>query len=117
MTLETILTDEIIDEYTKAGYWQNKVITDFLDEVVARTPDKVAAIDPRRQVTYAELAAEVDRAALGFLEMGIEPGDVISFQLPNWIEFLVVRFRRPPGSARCPIRSSRSTGTARSASW
>ncbi len=92
MTLETILTDEIIDEYTKAGYWQNKVITDFLDEVVARTPDKVAAIDPRRQVTYAELAAEVDRAALGFLEMGIEPGDVISFQLPNWIEFLVVHF-------------------------
>ena len=92
MTLETILTDEIIDEYTKAGYWQNKIITDFLDEVVARTPDKVAAVDPRRQVTYAELAAEVDRAALGFLELGIEPGDVISFQLPNWIEFLVVHF-------------------------
>ena len=90
--LETILTDEIIDEYTKAGYWQNKVITDFLDEFVARTPDKVAAIDPRRQVSYAELAAEVDRAALGFLELGVEPGDVISFQLPNWIEFLVVHF-------------------------
>lgn len=92
MSLETILTDEIIDEYTKAGYWPNKVITDFLDEVVARTPDKVVAVDPHRQVTYAELAAEVDRAALGFLELGVEPGDVISFQLPNWIEFLVVHF-------------------------
>ena len=57
MTLETILTDEIIAEYTTAGYWPNKVITDFLDEAVTRTPDKVAAIDPRRQVTYAELAA------------------------------------------------------------
>jgi cyclohexanecarboxylate-CoA ligase len=90
--LETILTDEIIDEYTKAGYWPNKVITDFLDEAVARTPDKTAAIDPRRQVTYAELAAEVDRAALGFRELGIRPGDIISFQLPNWIEFLVVHF-------------------------
>lgn len=92
MTLETILTDEIIAEYTAAGYWQNKIITDFLDEAVTRTPDKVAAIDPRRQVTYAELAAEVDRAALGFLELGVKPGDVISFQLPNWIEFLVVHF-------------------------
>lgn len=92
MSLETILTDEIIDEYTKAGYWQNKVITDFLDEVVARTPDKIAAIDSRRQVTWAELAAEVDRAASGFLELGLEPGDVVSFQLPNWIEFLVVHF-------------------------
>ena len=92
MTLETILTNEIIDEYTKAGYWQNRIITDFLDEVVARTPDKTAAIDSRRQVTYGELAAEVERAALGFLELGVEPGDVISFQLPNWIEFLVVHF-------------------------
>ncbi len=92
MSLETILTDEIIDEYTKAGFWQNKVITDFLDEVAARTPDKTAAVDARRQVTYAELAAEVDRAALGFLELGVRPGDVISFQLPNWIEFLVVHF-------------------------
>lgn len=92
MSLETILTDEIIAEYTQAGFWQNNVITDFLDEAVARTPDKVAAIDPRRQVTYAELAAEVDRAALGFLELGVAPGDVISFQLPNWIEFLVVHY-------------------------
>src|SRR6478609_10788285 len=92
MSFETILTDEIIAEYTSAGYWTNRIITDFLDEAVDRTPDKVAAIDPHRQVTYAELAAEVDRAALGFLELGIEPGDVISFQLPNWIEFLVVHF-------------------------
>ena len=90
--LETILTDEIIDEYTKAGFWPNKIITDYLDEVVARTPDKTAAVDARRRVSYAELAAEVDRAALGFLELGIRPGDVISFQLPNWIEFLVVHF-------------------------
>lgn len=92
MSLDTILTDEIIDEYTRAGYWPNKIITDFLDAAAAATPDKVAAIDPRRRVTYAELAAEVDRAALGFLELGVEPGDVIFFQLPNWIEFLVVHF-------------------------
>jgi cyclohexanecarboxylate-CoA ligase len=92
MSLETLLTHEIIDQYTKAGYWQNKVITDFLDEAAAGTPDKTAVIEPRRQVTYAQLKAEVDRAALGFLELGIEPGDVISFQLPNWTEFLVVHF-------------------------
>ena len=92
MSFETILTDEIIDDYTKAGFWQNKIITDFLDEVVARTPDKTAAIDPRRQVTFRELQAETDRCALGLLELGVEPGDVVSFQLPNWIEFLVLHF-------------------------
>ena len=92
MTFDTILTPETIDEYTKAGFWQNKIITDFLDEVVARTPDKTAAIDPRRQISYRELQAETDRCALGLLELGVQPGDVVSFQLPNWIEFLVLHF-------------------------
>src|SRR6476659_6811824 len=92
MTFQTILTPETVGEYTAAGYWSDRIITDFLDEAADRTPDKTAAIDARRQVTYAELVAEVDRAALGFLELGVRPGDVISFQLPNWIEFLVVHF-------------------------
>ena len=92
MTFDTILSQESIDEYTKAGFWQNKIITDFLDEVVARTPDKTAAIDPRRQLSYRELQAQTDRCALGLLEIGVQPGDVVSFQLPNWIEFLVLHF-------------------------
>src|SRR6476661_3908241 len=92
MTFETILTPESIDEYTAAGYFSNRTITDFLDDIVARTPDKTAAIDPRRQLTYRELQAETDRCALGLLELGVQPGDVVSFQLPNWIEFLVLHF-------------------------
>ena len=92
MTFDTILSQESIDEYTKAGYFSNRTITDFLDDAVARTPDKTAAIDPRRQVTYRELQAETDRCALGLLELGVRPGDVVSFQLPNWIEFLVLHF-------------------------
>src|SRR5664279_2309423 len=92
MTFETILTPATIDEYTKSGYWANRTITDFLDDVVAATPDKTAAIDPRRQISYRELQAETNRCALGLLELGVQPGDVVSFQLPNWIEFLVLHF-------------------------
>jgi len=92
MTFETILTQEQIDAYTQAGYWVDRVITDFLDDAVRRTPDKVAFIDPRRQVTYAQLAQEVDAAAAGLLELGVRPGDVVSFQIPNWIEWVVVHY-------------------------
>ncbi len=92
MTFDTILSQETIDEYTEAGYFSNRTITDFLDDAAASTPDKTAAIDPRRQVTYRELQAETDRCALGLLELGVQPGDVVSFQLPNWIEFLVLHF-------------------------
>ncbi len=92
MTFETILTPEQVEEYTSQGYWLNRTITDYLDEVAERTPDKTAFIDSRRQVTYAELRREVDRCALGLLELGVRPGDVVSFQLPNWIEWVVTHY-------------------------
>jgi cyclohexanecarboxylate-CoA ligase len=34
----------------------------------------------------------VDRCALGLLELGTAPGDVVSFQLPNWIEWIVLHY-------------------------
>ncbi len=92
MTFETILTPEQVDEYTSAGLWVNRTITDFLDDVAERTPDKVAFVDPRRQITYGELKQQVDHCALGLLELGVEPGDVVSFQLPNWIEWVVLHY-------------------------
>jgi cyclohexanecarboxylate-CoA ligase len=90
MAFETILTDEQKTRY--AGYWRDRVITDFLDEAAAATPDKVAFVDPRRRVTYGELRREVDRCALGLRELGVGPGDVVSFQLPNWIEWIVLHY-------------------------
>ena len=92
MSFETILSHERIDRHTRDGFWVNRTITDYLDEAAAATPDKVAFIDPRRQITYAELRREVDRCALGLLELGVRPGDVVSFQLPNWIESVVLHY-------------------------
>ena len=92
MSFETVLTPEKVDEYTRQGYWVNRTITDYLDEMVLRRPDKVAFVDSRRQVTYGQLKQEVDRCALGLLEQGVRPGDVVSFQLPNWIEWVVVHY-------------------------
>jgi cyclohexanecarboxylate-CoA ligase len=92
MSFETVLTPEKIDEFTRQGYWVDRTITDYLDEMVDRDPDKVAFVDSRRQVTYRQLQQEVDRCALGLLELGVRSGDVVSFQLPNWIEWVVVHY-------------------------
>lgn len=90
MAFETILTPELIEAYTRQGYWTGRTITDYLDDAAERTPEKVAYVDSRRQVTYAQLRAEVDRFAAGLLELGITSGDVVSFQVPNWIEWVVI---------------------------
>jgi acyl-CoA synthetase (AMP-forming)/AMP-acid ligase II len=41
-------------------------------------------------VTYAEVLREASGLAAGLWELGLRPGDVISFQLPNWIEAAIV---------------------------
>lgn len=92
MAFETILTDELIAKYTEPGYWKNKVVTDFLDEHAEQTPDKIAYVDRDRSLTYAELKAASIRCALGLLELGVKPGDVVSFQLPNWMEWVVLHY-------------------------
>ena len=90
MSFETNLDETRIEAMTAAGYWPNQVLTDHLDRVAEATPDKLAFKDSRRTITYAQLRSDVDRAALGLLGVGVRPGDVVSHQLPNWIEFLVV---------------------------
>lgn len=92
MPFETLLTAEWTERHTSAGYWRNRTITDFLDQYAAATPDKIAFIDSRRLITYAGLRDLTDRVALGLLELGVGPGDVVSFQLPNWIEWIAVHY-------------------------
>lgn len=90
MSLETLLDQSRIDAMTAAGHWPGEVLTDHLDRAAAATPDKLAFKDSRRSVTYAQLKSEADRCARGLLDLGVQPGDVVSHQLPNWVEFAVV---------------------------
>lgn len=89
MTFETRLSPELITTYTDAGYWQDTLLTDRLEEHATTIPDVVAFTDSRGSITFGELKRLSDRAALGLLELGIGPGDVVSFQLPNWIEWII----------------------------
>ena len=83
-------TPENVALYTDKGWWADRVITDDLDAVAAAHPDRVAAVTARETITYGELARRSVRVALGLLELGVRPGDVVSYQLPNWVEFLVL---------------------------
>ncbi|WP_284035895.1 AMP-binding protein [Neobacillus sp. 114] len=90
MGFETILTDEDIKKYE--SNWSNKTILDYLKEAIEKYPEKAAIIDKKSRYTYKELGRLVDRVALGLLELGLKKGDVISIQLPNWNEFVILHF-------------------------
>ncbi len=91
-TFETLLTQEKITVYSEAGFWRNRLLIDYLDEAVAAHPEQAAIVDRKGSLTYREFKQLVDRAALGFLELGIHSGDTISIQLPNWREWLIVHY-------------------------
>ncbi|MCZ6730440.1 MAG: AMP-binding protein, partial [SAR324 cluster bacterium] len=41
----------------------------------------------RTTLSYRQLRQIADRMALGLIQLGVMPGDVVSYQLPNWWEF------------------------------
>ena len=70
--MDTILTPEDIDRYTGQGYWQDRMITDFLDDAAAAPRTSWRRSTPAGPDLRRPQAA-ADRAALGLLELGIGP--------------------------------------------
>ncbi len=63
---------------------------DLLDRRASATPDRAFMLDPSgRRVTFSEARSWAERAAAGFLEMGVLPGAAVSWQLPTRIETVV----------------------------
>jgi cyclohexanecarboxylate-CoA ligase len=90
MPIHTNLTPERRNAMVELGAWNDKVITDYLDEAVAAAGDKAAIITyrmadgSRSELSYRELNEKVTRMAAGLAGLGVEKGDVVSCQLPNW---------------------------------
>jgi acyl-CoA synthetase (AMP-forming)/AMP-acid ligase II len=55
------------------------------------TPDQLAAVDEDgRTLTWAQTLDAAERAAAGLAQLGIGAGDVVSWQLPTWLESKVL---------------------------
>jgi acyl-CoA synthetase (AMP-forming)/AMP-acid ligase II len=68
-----------------------RTLWELLDARVAATPDATMAIDEQgRTLTFAEYRSAAERAAAGLHRLGIHEGDVVSWQMPTWLESLVL---------------------------
>jgi acyl-CoA synthetase (AMP-forming)/AMP-acid ligase II len=71
--------------------WADKTIAQGAWEKAATQPDDVAIyMEGAPALTYGAVADEARRLATGLRELGLVAGDVISFQLPNWRESVVL---------------------------
>ena len=90
MLYETILKREDAHRYRAAGWWPDRLLNDALSVAVARCPGRTALVDARGRMSYETLQAQVDKCAIGLLTLGVRKGDVVTAQLPNWNEFVVL---------------------------
>jgi cyclohexanecarboxylate-CoA ligase len=70
---------------------EGATLWELLDKRVAATPDAEMVVDESgRRLTFAEFKAQAEVAAAGFAAMGIGAGDVVTWQLPTWLESMVL---------------------------
>jgi cyclohexanecarboxylate-CoA ligase len=81
-----------------AGVWPDRLVLERLDRWAAETPERLAIVGTssltgqRTALTYAELGRRVDRIAFNLARLGMERNDVVSYQSPNWWEFVALHF-------------------------
>jgi cyclohexanecarboxylate-CoA ligase len=96
MKVDPILPQSRLDAMKSAGFWRDRVLLDDLDGWTARAPDRIAVVDHNSQtgertaLTFAELGHRADQLAAGLLRLGIKRGDVVSYQSPNWWQFVAL---------------------------
>jgi cyclohexanecarboxylate-CoA ligase len=88
--MESTLTEARIRATTAAGHWRDESLEGYLDRWARERPSGTALVDGRGRYSWEALARAVDRVAHGLRAHGLEPGGVLSCQLPNWSEAVVL---------------------------
>ena len=88
-----IIPEELVKRYEAEGWWTRDTLGDMLARGLAQAPDAEfrvhSAVRPWSG-TYRDVEGVARRLAAGLRERGVGPGDVVAFQLPNWMETAAV---------------------------
>jgi len=88
--LETLVTPERVAAMTRAGWWRNETLDAYLDRWARERGDRTAIADGHGRLTWSALARAAERVAYGLQAADIERGHVVSTQLPNWNEWVIL---------------------------
>jgi len=70
------------------------VLSEAVADAAAATPEDPAVIEVGNShpvsLSWAEVKAEADRVSALLLELGVERGEAVAVQLPNWSEFVSI---------------------------
>ena len=87
---QTRWSDAFSAKWLAEGHWTRPTLRDRARERVAQDVGKVMIIEGENRLTRGACWDQALRLAGWFLSRGLKPGDVVSFQLPNWGEASVL---------------------------
>jgi fatty-acyl-CoA synthase len=64
-------------------------LAELFEECVRRQPDRECVVMGKRRLTYGQVGTEVAALAAGMRGLGIEAGDRLAVDLPNWPEWVI----------------------------
>jgi acyl-CoA synthetase len=80
---------ELAERYLREGLWDDRTLGQLLNDALSEDPARTFRIwsptNPYRG-TVGEVYQEALRVASGLRTHGLGPGDIVAFQLPNWVE-------------------------------
>lgn len=97
----TRLDEEMAARFAASGKWTGVTLRRCARERAQREPDRVAVVDGDRRSTFAALYEGGLRLASALRSAGLRAGEVISFQLPNWHEAMLVNLAASIGGFVC----------------
>jgi acyl-CoA synthetase (AMP-forming)/AMP-acid ligase II len=86
----TRLTDQDIARHSASGAWRNVTLADCAARIAQHAPERIAVVEGERTLTFRQIQDEARQLAAALRGAGLQPGDVVSFQLPNWAETMVI---------------------------
>ena len=96
MQFDPVLISPRQSAMTASGFWRNQTINHFISQALQTRPDHTAVVAYRSEqatpvrISYRELDRRAELIARGLYKLGVGSGDVVSWQLPNWWEFIAL---------------------------
>ncbi len=83
---------DVVDGYAAAGLWPQRDIYSILADAAGRTPDKDLIVDRFGRLSYEAARHEAEAIARNLAWLGVQAGDRIAVQLPNWRHFPLLEY-------------------------
>lgn len=83
-------SDSYAESWRAAGYWRDETLADIAAGQTRIDPDATLLIEGDNRLTRKEVYEASLRLANYLQQQGVEPGDVVAFQLPNWSESAII---------------------------